>query len=57
MRMSRSIKMVQSPLDRTIQIDPAVHYRPQPINGRRYLISVDEPKPRTARPTGAGPTN
>jgi hypothetical protein len=57
MRISRSIKMVQSPLDRTIQIDPAVHYRPQPINGRRYLISVDEPKPRKARPTGAGPTN
>jgi hypothetical protein len=44
MLTSSAIRMIESPLDRTILADPAVLYRPERVKGKRYNIRVDAPK-------------
>lgn len=45
MLLSSPIIILASPRDRAVVTDPAISYRPDKINGRRYHVTATTPQP------------
>lgn len=45
--VSGPMTLVACPRDRTVVLDPDIHYRPGQIPGRHYLLTPTAPHPQT----------